>query len=179
MAGQHDLRAGADVRIKESHAMIHRGIKFTAWALDRSLDDDATLVIAFQTPTDKQIHMRYSFAGAGSVDVEVIQSADWDIGTGQRFTVQAKDLDNGARSHILGNASGANVANEVVINPDNVTGTDIVDRVSTFTGNIDKNEKSYQELILDKDNEYAIRLTANGGQNGGWLKLHWYELRAD
>lgn len=178
MPGQHDLRAGADVRIPEPHAMVHRGKRFSVWALDRSMDDQETIVIAFETPEEYENHLRISFNASSSVNYELLEGCDWTAGTGTAFTIQSKNLQQSEDSHTKGDESGIMTEGEVVLNPTGLAGGEVRDLISDFAGYFSvADDESNVEIVLKKNTKYALRITAVGGQNGAFLKANWYELK--
>jgi len=177
MTGKHDLRSGADVRMHLSHAMIQRGRMFCVWEKKDPMNEGDTIIIAFETPEDFDIHLRTVYSSYGPVDVEVFEYATWDEGSGASFTAINRNRESDIASYIKGDANGPMMANEVVIYPDNFLGT-IIDQISSLIWyNHPNDQYSSTELHLRANTRYGIVLTAKSAQNAGFLKLFWYEIR--
>jgi len=163
-------------RMSLEHYEIHKGGSYTVSVVDESMGDNDTLIIAFQTGTP-EIHVVISYDCKVSCHVDLIENPSWDSTSGSAVTIFNRNRNSPNTSTVKGNKSGVFVANQIVENPTNLAGGTVLPpnyAFGTKQGGLEM-IRGQHEFILKTDEEYAIRLTADGESNAGFIKLNWYE----
>lgn len=170
--------------ITVAHNRLHGGAAFVSQFADETLADNATIIIAFKTPTGtNRVHMTAEITTLVGGDLEVWEDPTWTAQTGALLPIlNRKRLAAMTSSAILENQAQAGFAasDNLISNP---TGLNTGSATSVFrlytwgkvaTIGASKTRDS-SELILKPDTQYAYVFTADGGSNKAQIFLDWYE----
>ncbi len=179
-----DGMTGATAIIPTSHLHVHEGGSFVFDYVDEALADNATIVLAFKTPTGtKRVHFFPEFTTLVGGDMQVYEDTFWTGGTGSaQSVINRKREDSMDASIILENVSSASafIANgKIIVNPTGHDGSaaTVIRRLYGW-GKKEKfnaDGRDENELLLNPDTTYAVVFTAEGGSNKAQLVLNWYE----
>jgi hypothetical protein len=177
-----DAVGGALIGIDYAHHEIHEADGFSCIAVDTSMANNDTLVLAWSVPAvdPKRFHMMFEWASKASAHVELIEDATWDHNTGSQAPVYNHHRETASSSVVEEDSTGAFAANNaLVLNPTTFSaaaGT-VLESDYAWTSQSQKGNKSRgdNEWILADDTLYGLRLTADAATNAGWIKLFWYE----
>lgn len=163
------------------HFEVHEGHAFISDAVDTSMADTATLILAFKTPAGtKRAHMVIEFTTLVGGHLDIIEGPTWDNQSGTKNPIYNRFREAAMTSSVLleDQAQPGFVASDnVILNPTNVAGGTVLHDLYGF-GKKEKfpsDSRDVSEWILKPDTQYAIRFTADGGSNKGQVILNWYE----
>lgn len=159
---------------------IHEGEFFNVDAVDLSMSQGDTIILAFKTPAgNKHAHLVTDFITNGDAHMQIIQSPTWDQLTGTLSPIRNRLTSDSDVSSMEENQVQAPFTKDgnLILNPTNLAGGTILDTTYTFT-EIPKGQGgnfSEREWILTANTQYAVVLTSDTNNNKGQLKLAWYE----
>lgn len=172
-------------RLDLPHHEIHDGLHFTVSIVDETMGDNDVILLAFKTPnTTKYMHIVIVFSVIVAGHVEILENNTWT--RVQQSTVNIYNNNRNADniSGALENASqsdfnagsklqGSFVALQSLVNTGGVIYQDWIMAGGASKGGGFK--RAEDEVVLKQDTTYVVRLTADGGSNGAFLGLSWYE----
>jgi hypothetical protein len=163
------------------HGEIHKGCAYVTEAIDESMANNETIVIAFKTPAVPEVHMVVDFGAKSSAHVELIEAPVWSTGTGSQLPVYNRDRNSANTTSLLEDTGGSFVdSDNVVLNPTNLAGGTVIPDGTLYvfapTGlGSTSRSRGTVETILAVSTLYAFKFEADAGTNAGHLKLRWYE----
>lgn len=167
--------------IDYAHAEIHKGNSFVTSIFDEDMGDNEILVLCFKTPTDKEFHMTFNYAGKLAGHVEVLSAASWSGGqTGTQVEVFNRNQTLNTESTVKDDWTVVGVfetSGMMVKGVSGLAGTKVWETwnfAAKNQGGIPGN-LSREEFILAPDTKYAVKYHANAASNAGYLELNWYE----
>lgn len=171
------------ITIDLGHGEIHEGHSFMASAVDTSMNDNDTLVLAFKTPTVTTVHLVPEFSTQNGGKIDLWEGADWTQQTGGTVPIiNRRRAGSPPSSGLLENYTQASfVANDkVVANPTGLSTGSATDLRTLYAwGALGPGGGGYSrdldEIVLKPDTQYALVFTAIGASNKGWLGMVWYE----
>lgn len=172
-------------RLDIAHNEVHAGDHYTASIVDETMGDNEVILFAFKTPdTDKYMHVVPVFSVIVAGHIEILENNTWT--RVQQSTVNIYNNNRNADniSGALENASqtdfnvgsklqGSLAALQSLVNTGGVVYQDWIMAGGASKGGGFK--RAEDETVLKRDTTYVVRLTADGGSNGGFLGLSWYE----
>jgi len=170
------------VTILAPHHEIHEGRNFTAWENNVGVPGVTSIIIAFRVAPGqtREPHVTMNWKTEETGVVTWYKGATWTTGTGTGFTpINSYDRFQGVKPSILqGDASGAFVSDNVVIDPTGLTiaGATILFEESVWATNQSPaggQQGSRSEHDLEIGETYAIQIIC--GQGGAKLMIDWYE----
>lgn len=171
-----DEMSGAFEVIDYHHHEIHEGDVFTAEVHTTS---GTAVNIAFKTAAGtKRAHMTFSFSNESKCHMEVLEGATWTTNTGTVFAPVNQNRGSANTSMLLEDKSAtpsfteAGVLTDVTVATTGTTVREIYSFVSKQTGG---DLSTREELVLDPDETYIIRLTSDDGAKGMQQRIEWYE----
>jgi hypothetical protein len=177
--------SAAMTTISYPHHEVHEGSSFNSDAVDETMADDETIILAFKTmPGTKRAHMFFGFHTLVGGDLAVWEGATWTTSTGTLNPIinrkrEASMNSSGlledktatptftATNNILLNPTGLNTGSATKIHNPFAWG----ERKQLLAGGT----REIEEYILKPDTQYAVVFTADGGSNKGQITLGWYE----
>jgi len=168
------------ITIDYSHHEAHEGDAFECTAVDTSMGDADTIVLAFKTmAAPKRMHLVIEFATAAGGHVDVIEGPTWDDQSGTLNPIYNRKREASMKSSaaLEDQAQAGFVASDNMHqDPTTLAGGTIIHAVYAFGAvKTAAGTRGVEEWLLKPETQYAIRLTADGAQNGGQLRLEWYE----
>ncbi len=178
-----DSITNADVVISYGHHEAHGGSAFKAWGADSAMSNNETIIIVFKTgpiPGDgkkKLGHVVSNWSSKSAATFELIEGCSWDAASGTAFSIYNRNRNSDKESIFLHNKSGSFVAeNKFLLNPANLTGGTVIDfDQALISRGMGHNSRDDEEEILEANQTYAYRVTANANGNAAILRLSWYE----
>lgn len=163
------------------HHEIHEGDSFCSSAVDTSMGNGDTLVLAFKTMAGtKRAHIVVQFLALSGGHVEILEGPTWDNESGSLNPIfNRKRTSPALLSEMLEDSGQAafTATGNLVLNPTTLAGGTALCPEYSF-GTVSKPAVSGRELVewvLRPDTQYAVRLTADAASNKGQLILAWYE----
>ena len=162
------------------HHEVHAGSHYHADFHATALAADADLICAFKTPdTAKWTHLIISAEGRAEFRVEIFETVTWTTNTGTAYAPINNNRNSVKTSTLLGDSTGAFVANELVQDPTglNIGAATLIYADHHGAGRTEGGGgESRHEFVLKQNTQYAIVLTMEAvGGNDADLELDWYE----
>ena len=168
-----------------SHAEreIHEGHSFTVQAVDDTLDDAATLNIAFKTGDgDKIAHFLCSCTTLVGGSLKLYEAPTWTTNTGTATTIYNRyRSENPLESSFLEDKTATpdfTATNKVLVNVTGLAGgTELMSRYSWGEkGKVESGDyRAINEWLLKPNTQYAVLFTAIGASNKAQIFLNWTE----
>lgn len=167
--------------IDYAHHKKHAGHGYYAQVVDTSMGDNDTLSISFKTPDNPRVHLLILTSIKVAGNIALWEGTTWTQGSGSGITIYNRNRRISAPSSTLleNRQQSAFTANNQVMA--NVGGLDTgaasaLEQLYSF-GSISYSviDRQVAEWILRPNTQYSIVFTANGGSNGGFIGLDWYE----
>jgi hypothetical protein len=171
----------APLIIDVAHHEIHEGDAFLSGHADTSMNNGATIILAFKTPPGtKRIHMLYEFSTLAGGHLDIYKDSTWNASTGTLLPVyNHKQMDTPDSSAMLEDQStGSFIANDnIILDPVNHSaGTQVIPTKFAFGAQlISAESRAVAEILLEVDTLHSFVFTADGNSNAGQLLLNWYE----
>jgi len=168
------------ITIDYAHHEAHEGDAFETSAVDESMGDGDTIVLAFKTMSaPKRVHVIIEFATAAGGHVDIIEGPTWDNQSGTLNPIYNRKREASMGSSGLledqGQASFI-VSDNVILDPTTFAGGTAVHTHYIFGATkTPASARGVHEWLLKPDTQYGIRLTADGVTNGGQIIITWYE----
>ncbi len=173
------------VTIDVAHHEVHEGDSFKTWAVDESMGDNDTIIIAFKTAAgSKRIHMVWGFLTLVGGDLQIWEGATWTTNTGTLNPIINRKRKTSPDSSTLLEDKTATptftATDNVLLNPTGL-GTGSATSIDRHYAWGQKSKllaggtRSLDEFILKVETQYAVVFTADGGSNKAELALDWYE----
>lgn len=176
-----DAMTGAVVGISYPHYEAHEGNAFICDYVDETLDDNATIELAFKTPAGtKRVHIWIEFSTLVGGDIRLLEAPTWTTSTGsQNSILNRKRLASMTSSGLLEDTAGSfSATNNMVLNPTSLAGGTVIHHIYAW-GKKEKMQaggaRDSEEFILKPDTQYAVVFTADGASNKAQVILNWYE----
>lgn len=179
-----DPEDGALVTVDVAHAEIHEGDSFESDAVNESLADGDTLVLAFKTPAGYDIHLEGHVNIKVAGRVKLWEGPAWTPGTGTVNPVYNRNRNSANVSKVLEDCSTGVFAatGNVIKDPGGYSTVGAVAiRAESFLAPVARGGgvlRSETEWILKRSTTYTVEFTAIGGSNGACIVLDWYEIVA-
>ena len=166
------------------HHAIHDGRGFLADTVDETLDDNATIILAFKTMAGtKRAHMLFEFTTLVGGDLRVWEGPTWTAETGTLITIKnRKRLASMTSSGLLENQAQAafTASDALILNPTGLNTAAATSLPHLYAwGKKEKlaggTTRDGNEWVLKPDTQYAVVFTADGGSNKAQVILDWYE----
>lgn len=175
-----DQTSSALMVIAFAHHELHEGDSYEVTAADESMSNNDTLIIAFRTGATKNTHMLISFQATIAGHIDLIEGPTWDTNTGTATTVHNRRRDSSNTSLIEEDKSDtpAWTAGAVLVNPTGLADGTVIDTRYALAAQAAREgggERGTVEWVLTTSTQYAVRFTADGNSNGGFVSLNWYE----
>jgi hypothetical protein len=175
-----DPVSGAMVGITYPHHEIHEGDAFITDAVDESMANTDTLILAFRTPpTDSpRIHMVMSFAAKAAGHLDFIEGPTWTNQTGSQNPIYNRARFSSNTSDLREDQSSATfqATGNVILNPTGLAGGTVLESFYTWSDKKSTTQQRGQaEFVLNTDVQYVVRFTADEATNAGQIILDWYE----
>lgn len=180
-----DSMSAALNSIDFAHHEKHEGNSFESGAVDETLADNETIILAFKTMTGtKRAHIFFGFHTLVGGDLAVWEEATWTTNTGTLIPIYNDKREVSMNSSGLLEDKTATptftATNNILLNPTGLgTGSaiNIYPRYAWGQRNqiLAGGERDIEEKILKPDTQYAVVFTADGGSNKGQIILGWYE----
>jgi len=171
--------------IDYAHHEIHGGSTFRVQHNDNAIPATATggeLVIAFKTPAGTKLpHMIWAFVHQGDMTMSVLEGVTFNASAGTDRSPKNSRRDSATTSILLGQASGALVANLVTVGENSADAIYSGGTVISLKRNYAAKDEAAggarpSEIILKADTTYAFVLDNNETTaQGGQIRLEWYE----
>lgn len=180
-----DEMTGTLVVIDSPHHEVHEGDSFFTEAVDLTLANAETLIIAFKTSAGtERVHLTGEFTTLLGGNVQVWENPTWTTNTGTLAPIYNRRREATMESSTLledWTATPAFTATDNVLV--NVTGlnTGAATPLHHFYAFAAQGRGSSggardsHELILKPDTQYAIVFTSSGANNQAQMILNWYE----
>lgn len=175
-----DNMTWAQTYISYEHHETHGGSHFVSSCVDTAMSVNDTLIMAFKTPTGtKKAHVVLAYAAGSAAHLEILKGATWTQGTGTNTLIGNNNHDSANTSILLEdlNQAAFSATNQTLIVNPTLTGSGTC-REDWYTF-INKGEgtqdRGAEEHVLDDNETYAIRFTADDNSSAGYIKMHWYE----
>jgi len=178
---------GSVVMLSHFEYEIHQGKAFTFQAVDATLGDSETIVIAFKTGSSVKVHLVAGFSTLVGGYGEIWEGPTWTTNTGTATSViNRRRQGTVARCTLLEDktATPAFTATEKVL-VGNVTSMTLSTANATciwkryawgLTARFEGGEyRSTNEFTLKKSTTYAVVFTAVGASNKAQIILNWIE----
>lgn len=173
-ASKLDKVSGALLGIDHAHHEIHAGTMFRVQANATA----ATLIIAFKVPDQLKLpHFAFEWVTESSGGLQLIEGPTWASGSGADLTVKNSRRDSANESILEADASGAWLANRVVIDPTTFAGGTVISDKRVYTDNKYGGGMGTRknEIILAANTLYALKWTSGDGAKGVQIRCEWYE----
>lgn len=170
------------VGISKRHSAIHSGILYRCLATKFNMGNGATLILAARTPPgDKKAHLYLDFGTLVGAKVDILEDCDWTQGTGSlvpcfnhnRAALSPSSILQENQGQVPFQASGNLIQDPTIIDVGTVIPYDHLFGLKNRIGG--DWELAIDEMILEADMNYAIRLTSDDTSNSNKLLLKWYE----
>lgn len=151
------------VGITQAHHEIHEGCSYYAYNT-AMLDDEGTIALMLTTPdTAIRIHITLGFSSA--------------LGATMLWSKGSTHTDGGAFTPINRDDNSSNTSTVVVAsNP--TDGSDGSARRALFLGEKrgGLSSRGVEEIVLEQDEKYTLRITSRVNANAVGLLVNWYEI---
>ena len=163
-----------------AHHEIHAGSSFASQAVDLTMSNTDTLVLAWKTPdTTKWGHFTMEFITNGDAHIELLEGPTWNNQSGSLNPIYNRNR-NSANSSVFLEDSGQaafTATDNLILNPTGLAGGTAVDAKYTF-GEKEKVQgggRGRQEWVLKQNTQYAAVVTSDTDNNKCQNILNWYE----
>ncbi len=169
------------VSINIGHHEVHQGESFSTDAVDTSMNDGDTIILAFKTmAAPKRTHIVSVFSSLVGAHLELIEGPTWTAESGALNPISNRRRDSANISALLENSGQAafTATGNMILNPTGLSGGTIIAPTVYVFGrqNIAAGTaRDFAERVLTPDTQYAFRSTADGAANAGQIILVWYE----
>jgi hypothetical protein len=179
-----DSISNVAVGVSFSHYEIHAGNSYIADFVDSSMNNDDTIILAFQTAIGtKRVHMTMQFSTLVGGDLRLWEGPTWAAQTGTEIAIINRKREGSmVSSSILADQAQATfVANNVIhANPTGLNTGAATSMHHLYSWGIRNQSSANQvrdvdEIILNAGTRYAAVFTAEGGSNKAHVTLNWYE----
>jgi hypothetical protein len=177
-----DALTNTAVGLSYAHHEVHEGDGFTASLVDLSMNNNDTVILAFQTAAGtKRVHMLPQFSTLVGGRFQLMEAPTWNAQSGSSVPILNRKREAAMNSsNILADqAQPGFVAADVMHgNPTGLAGGTSVYDVYTFgeRGKVGAGtSRETDETILRPGIQYAALFTAIGNSNNGQIILTWYE----
>ena len=175
-----DQGSSALVGVSFAHHNLHAGKSYEVTAVDLSMQDTDKLIVAFRTGATGNVHLLIEFATTIGGHLELIEGPTWTTNTGTATTVYNRRFDSSNTSLIEEDKSDtpAWTAGAVLVNPTGLSGGTVKDVRYLLAANAAREggaRRGTSEWVLAPSTQYAVKYTADGNSNGGFVSLTWYE----
>ena len=162
--------------IDYAHHEVHEGDSFVGgYAMATAVA--AALIVAWKTPAGtKRIHVVPEWITESKAHVSFLEGCTWNTGTGSALTPINRNRGSANESIVLGDSTGAFVANKMVKDPTGLAGGTAIGANYTWSEKkVGSSARSVAEFVLKPDTLYAFSHTSDDGNKGAIIRLSWYE----
>lgn len=179
--GKFDELQSMPVVISEPHYEVHEGGAFVVSTVDITLDNAATMILAFKTMAGtKRAHMLTNFTTLTGGHVDLIEGPAWTAESGSTIAIfnRKREASMGS-SGLLENSDQAafTATDTVILNPTGLSGGTIIHILYGFgqKNQFTASGRDVEEILLKPDTQYAARFVSDAASNKALLELNWYE----
>jgi len=159
--------------IDYSHHEIHSGSTFRVQA---NADPVSSLVIAFKVGNQTKLpHIIWEVSHESSGYIQLLEGPTWTTNTGTDRAPKNSRRDSTNTSILEGDATGAFLADNIVIDPTGLAGGTVISDKRWYGTRESETTARRAELILKSNETYAFVWTSTDGAKGVQIRLEWYE----
>ena len=172
-------------RLDIEHHEIHAGDHYMVFKTDTSQTTGNTITLDFKTPdTDKYVHMHVHYATKAAGHLEVFEAPTWTRKTQSIINIINNNRNAGNTSGIKENASQTtfNAVSKIhasVVALQSLVNVETIYADYVYSDFITQRRRSEDEIVLEQDTTYVVRLTADAPGNAGYIGLKWYEHKIE
>ena len=180
-----DVLSKAIVVMDLEHHRQHQKLTFSATVIDETLADNATVIIAFKTPSGQtRLHLTIGFITLVGGDLELWEGPTWTTNTGtvtpiinhfrETTTRIATVLEDKTLTPVFSQTDNV-LANVTGLNTGAAKSIEHLYAWGSIGKPLQGATAGRDERILKTDTQYAILFTADGGSNKAQIFADWYE----
>ena len=163
-----------------AHHEAHEGDAFETSAVDESMGDGDTVILAFKTMSaPKRMHMIMEFATLVGGHIDIIEGPTWDNQTGTLNPIynRKREAEMGSSGVLEDQGQASFIASDnMILDPTTFAGGTAIHTHFVFGARgSPASARGVHEWLLKPDTQYGIRLTADGAANAAHMRVEWYE----
>ena len=168
------------ITIDYAHHETHEGDAFETSAVDESMGDGDTVILAFKTMSaPKRMHMIMEFATLVGGHIDIIEGPTWDNQTGTLNPIynRKREAEMGSSGVLEDQGQASFIASDnMILDPTTFAGGTAIHTHFVFGARgSPASARGVHEWLLKPDTQYGIRLTADGAANAAHMRVEWYE----